>query len=100
KVSVTSPPRQPQDPVSPRNAPYLAIGLLLGLVLGVQGAVVRDAFDHRVRGERDAAGILGAPVLGRIAEHRRVAKHPLVMMDDPSSDPAEAYRELRTNLRA
>jgi succinoglycan biosynthesis transport protein ExoP len=98
-VTVTSPPRLPTDPVSPRKPLYLAFGLLLGLVVGVGGAVVRDILDRRIRSDDDAGTIAGAPVLGRIAEDPDAEKRPLIAVHDPFSVGAEAYRQLRTNLR-
>lgn len=99
KISVTSPARLPSQ-VSPKKPLYLTLGVLLGLILGIGGAVLREAFDSRIRSDRDAVAIAGAPVLGRIAEYRGAKKHPLIMENDPSSVGAEAYRRLRTNIRA
>lgn len=99
KVSVTSEAQLPTDPVSPRKPLYLGFGLLLGLVLGTGGAVLREALDDRIRGEDDAAAIVGAPVLGSIAEDPDAETRPLIVVDDPLSLRAEAYRQLRTNLR-
>jgi succinoglycan biosynthesis transport protein ExoP len=100
KVSVTSPARLPTSPISPHKPLYLTLGVLLGLTLGVGGAVMREALDNRIRDEHDATSLAGAPVLGRITERRKAKKRPLVMLNDPSSPEAEAYRQLRTNLRA
>jgi len=100
KVSVTSQAREPTSPESPRKPLYLALGALLGLIVGTGAVVLRDALDTRIRDEHDAAALAGAPVLGRITEQRRAKKRPLVMVNDPSSPEAEAYRQLRTNVRA
>jgi succinoglycan biosynthesis transport protein ExoP len=100
KVSVTSPAREPTSPESPRKPLYLALGVLLGLILGTGAVVVRDLLDNRLRDEHDVATLAGAPVLGRIIEQRKAKKRPLVMVNEPSSPEAEAYRQLRTNLRA
>jgi succinoglycan biosynthesis transport protein ExoP len=99
KVSVTSPARLPTDPVSPRKRLYLAVGILAGLMLGVGGALVREGLDKRIRSDDDAT-VLGAPVLGRIGDYRKAKKRPLVVASNPFSASAEAYRQLRTNLRA
>jgi polysaccharide biosynthesis transport protein len=99
KVSVTSEAQLPTAPVSPRKVFYLMFGALFGLALGVGGAVLREALDDRIRDEDDAAAIVGAPVLGSIAEDPDVKRRPLIVADDPASVRAEAYRRLRTNLR-
>jgi succinoglycan biosynthesis transport protein ExoP len=100
KVSVTSPAQLPTAPVSPRKALYLVLGMLLGLVVGVGAAVIREALARRIRNAEDAAAITGLPVLGSIAEQRRAQRQPLVMMENPGSARAEDYRRVRTNLHA
>jgi succinoglycan biosynthesis transport protein ExoP len=99
KVSVTSQAQLPTEPVSPRKVFYLAFGALFGLALGIGGAVLREALDDRVRDEDDAAAIASAPVLGSIAEDPDAARRPLIVVEDPFSVRAEAYRRLRTNIR-
>jgi capsular exopolysaccharide synthesis family protein len=100
KVSVTSEAQLPTDPVSPRKLLYLLLGGLLGVVLGIGGAVLREALSTRIRAEDDAAAIADAPVLGGIANDRHAGREPLVVMSDPSSVRAEAYRRLRTNIHS
>jgi succinoglycan biosynthesis transport protein ExoP len=99
KVSVTNQAQLPTNPISPRKFRFLGLGGLLGLVLGIGGTVLREALDNRIRGEDDAAAIVGAPVLGSIAEDPDAESRPLIVANDPSSVRAEAYRRLRTNLR-
>jgi len=99
QVIVTRPARLPANPVSPQKPSYLALGVLFGLAVGVGGAVLRHALDHRIRNDADASGTAGAPVLGRIAEHPDQEMSP-VMVGDPLSAGAEGYRALRANLRA
>jgi succinoglycan biosynthesis transport protein ExoP len=98
KVSVTSRAQLPTSPAAPNTPLYLVLGVMLGLVLGVGGAVLREVLDDRVKGEDDAAAITGAPVVGSIPEHRDADDRPLIVADDPLSVGAEAYRRLRTNL--
>ncbi len=100
KVSVTSPARLPTDPVSPNKPLYLAFGLLFGLVVGTAGAVLREELNSRIRSDADAAATAGAPVLGRIPKQRNAGTRPLIQFDDSRSAGAEAFRQLRTNLRA
>jgi succinoglycan biosynthesis transport protein ExoP len=99
KVSVTSQAQLPTEPVSPRKVFYLAFGALFGLALGIGGAVLREALDDRIRDEDDAAAIASAPVLGSIAEDPDAGRRPLIVVEDPFSVRAEAYRRLRTNIR-
>ncbi len=89
-------------PTSPESLPkglYLAAGALLGLILGVALAALRELLDRRIRDDEAAEVIAGAPVIGHIPRDSRASKRPLVVLDDPDSPEAEAYRRLRTNLR-
>jgi polysaccharide biosynthesis transport protein len=100
KVTVTSRGEVPTHPVSPKKALTLVLGGFLGLVLGLGGAVLREALNRRIRSEDHAATVADAPVLGSIVEDPHADTRPLVVVDDPASVAAEAYRRLRTNLRA
>jgi len=56
----------PDKPVAP-NRPLIVLGALCGgLIVGVAVAMVIDMTDTSVRGEREAARILGVPVLAGI----------------------------------
>lgn len=100
ELRVTSPAVEPTSPESPPTALYIFAGALLGLGLGVSAAVLREILDRRVRDDEDAGAIAGAPVLGHIPHDADADARPLVVVDDPDSPEAEAYRRLRTNLRA
>jgi capsular exopolysaccharide synthesis family protein len=98
KVSKTQSAVLPKDPVSPRVALNLALGLLVGLGLGVGGAIVRDGLDRTISGRTQAHQIAGAPVLGAVADEPDLAGKPLIT-HDAFSGRAEAFRQLRTNIR-
>jgi len=97
KVSVTSPPQLPTQPISPRKSLFVLLGALLGLVLGVGGAVLREAFRRRIRDGDEAKAVAGVPVLGHLLKPSNDPDR-LVALHDPMSGQAEAYRRLRTNL--
>ena len=84
-------------PQPKRNA---LLGALLGGVLGVALALLAEALDRRVRSEKEIEEILGLPLLGRLSRpSRRLRKNrQLVMMREPTSVQAEAFRKLRTSL--
>lgn len=100
KVSVTSQAQLPTGASSPRKLEYLALGIIAGLVLGIGGAVFREATDRRIRSEDEAAETAGAVVLGSVAERASRKARPPVVVAQPSSARAEAYRRLRANLGA
>jgi succinoglycan biosynthesis transport protein ExoP len=98
-VAVSSPAELPRTPESTSKAFYLVGGVLLGLVLGMGGAVLREMFDRRIKDYVSIEAVAGAPVLGYIPRDRYAASRPLVVVEDSLSIEAEAYRRLRTNLR-
>ena len=85
------------QPKTVRNA---ALGAALGLLLGIGLAFLRDALNTRVRNASEVQEILDLPLLACIPEPtwRLRAKNHLVMLSEPMSTAAEAYRILATNL--
>jgi capsular polysaccharide biosynthesis protein len=87
------------DKVRPLTARNALFGLVLGLALGIGIALLRQAFDRRVRSSSEVASILGVPVLGRIPGTLR----PVPGKGKPaagSDAEAEALRLLRLNVEA
>lgn len=99
KLTVTNDASLPAAPSSPRPKINLALGLLIGLALGVGAAVLRETLDTTVKGKDDLQRITGATPLGIIAHDPDVAKRPLVVQIEAQSPRAETFRQLRTNLR-
>lgn len=99
KVSVVRQADLPQAPVSPRPKLNLALGLLVGLAVGVGAAVLRETLDTTIKGVETIQDELGQPTLGVIAFDPDAAKRPLIVQNNPQSTRAEAFRQLRTNLQ-
>jgi polysaccharide biosynthesis transport protein len=76
------------------------IGVLLGFGLGLGLVFLIEAVDTRVRSGEELTERLGLRLLGRIPEpSRRLRSNAdLVMVVEPESVDAEAFRMLRTNL--
>jgi Mrp family chromosome partitioning ATPase/capsular polysaccharide biosynthesis protein len=86
------------QPETVRNA---LLGLVVGLVLGLGLAFLREALETRVRTTKEVSvGLGGLPLLGRLPRPpKRLQKSErLVMLEDPASAQAEAFRMLRANL--
>ncbi|WP_138443883.1 polysaccharide biosynthesis tyrosine autokinase [Sinomonas susongensis] len=89
----------PSAPVTPNVPINVALGLLVGLALGIGAAVLRHTLDNRIRSDSDVQAISPAPILGGITYDAKAPKRPLIVQDDPRSPRAEAFRTLRTNLQ-
>jgi succinoglycan biosynthesis transport protein ExoP len=96
KVTVVSSPTVPTAPVSPKKTTNLALGVVLGLLLGLGMALLRDMLDTSIKNEKDCAQVTDATVIGGIGFDPEASKHPLIVQADPHSPRAEAFR---TNLQ-
>jgi succinoglycan biosynthesis transport protein ExoP len=92
----------PSDPASPRPIVYLAAGLMLGLLIGVLAAVVRDRKDDRVRGVADLEQALGAPVLAEAdsSDGGSAKAKSLIAVSASRGEEADAYRTVTTTVTA
>jgi capsular exopolysaccharide synthesis family protein len=97
-ATLVTPAPVPLTPSGTHRSILLAIGALLGLLLGIGTAFVRDRADDGVRDRADFERCLGAPVLVTLPRLRRDAQPASVFRDAPLSSTAEAYRYLRVRL--
>lgn len=86
--------------IRPRPTKYGLLGLGLGLVLGIGLALLRDAFDTRLRTPDQISHLLQLPLLARVPPPPRQLQRDarLAMIAEPTSHSADAYRRLRMNL--
>jgi Mrp family chromosome partitioning ATPase/capsular polysaccharide biosynthesis protein len=101
--SVASVLRQADGTVltQPKTLRNGALGLVVGLVLGLGLVFLWEALETRARtAEEVSARLGGLPLLGRVPKPpKRLRKaEKLVMLEDPTSVRAEAFRMLRANL--
>lgn len=87
------------SPVSPKPVFNAAMGLILGLLVGLGLAILRQKLDTRINSIEDLTEVTKAPVLGSIIHDPDVAKTPLVSDVASHSARAEAFRVVRTNLQ-
>lgn len=94
---VITPATTPGSPASRSVVRNTALGLLVGLALGLAAAFIRNRFDQEVGGAVDIAQVLGVPILGTIPDRRNQTAR-LVMTDAPESAAADAFRRLRASF--
>ncbi|HEX3622558.1 MAG TPA: polysaccharide biosynthesis tyrosine autokinase [Acidimicrobiales bacterium] len=102
-AQLVTPATVPSSPVEPQPVRTGVIALILGLVLGIGFAVLREFLDDSVKGKDDFERVAsGVPVLGLIpviSAWRGKEDPYLVSIADPTSPAAEAYRTLRTSIQ-
>lgn len=98
-LSIIKPATAPSSPSGPNTKLNLTLGCVVGLVLGIGIAVLRSAFDNRIRGESDLRQVSSAALLGGISFDQDATKKPLLTQAAPQSPRAESFRQLRTNLQ-
>jgi succinoglycan biosynthesis transport protein ExoP len=101
-LELVTPATEPTSPSSPKPAQDALLGVLAGLVLGLGAAFFRDSLDDTLTSGEAIERVSGAPVLATVPivpSWRKKAGRALVAANDPTSQPAEAYRSLRTSLQ-
>lgn len=99
KATIVDRATLPDTPVSPKPTRNLALGLVLGLLLGVGVALLRDLLDTTVKTTDDLAAATAAPVLGTIPFDTSARERALVTSLESHAPRVEAFRVLRTNLQ-
>ena len=99
KATIVDPANLSDTPVAPKPVRNIALAVMLGLLLGIGLAVIRELLDTTVKGPDDIGELTEAPVLGGILFDNDAPKHPLLTDLSPHSPRAEAFRILRTNLQ-
>jgi capsular exopolysaccharide synthesis family protein len=99
KATTVDAASEPTSPVSPDPVRNLVLGFILGLLLGVGLALLREFLDASVKSGEDVAAITEAPLLGAISFDNTVRSRPLVTELDSHAPRVEAFRVLRTSLQ-
>ncbi|MBS9375460.1 polysaccharide biosynthesis tyrosine autokinase [Rhodococcus sp. B50] len=89
----------PSSPVTPKTTRNVALGLAVGLLLGIALAVLRDRLDNTIKDRNAVEDIAGTGVVGVIPLDKARHEEPAIVFADANSGDAEAYREMRTNLQ-
>jgi len=91
----------PYEKHKPKLRNNLAFGLLLGLMLGMGAAFLREFMDDSLKGSDEVERVTGLPVLGLLPNIKGQSDDQIALLAhaDPRSPLAEAIRSLRTSLK-
>ena len=90
----------PSSPVKPKKPIILAIGILVGLMLGSFYGYVREFLDDSVKTKEDIERLSTIPVIGIIPKiSKRKLKKNILSFREQNSVFAEAIRKIRANLQ-
>jgi polysaccharide biosynthesis transport protein len=108
-TDIIAPATVPEEPISPKVLLNLAIGTIMGLLLGIGTALLLEALDNSVKTVKEDQDIFDLTVLGTIptmegSEKVNVkslerTRPQLPVRDEPRSAVSEAYRMLQANLK-
>jgi capsular exopolysaccharide synthesis family protein len=99
RVIVEQRAKIPDEPVVPKKARNLFLGVVLGGILGLGLGFLRDRLDDTVK-DRDAVEqITGASTVGVVPFDKSRELEPAISFESDNSAAAEAFRKLRTNLQ-
>jgi polysaccharide biosynthesis transport protein len=90
-------PLTPELPSGPRKLVFAAVGGFLGLLLGMVALVTAELSDRKVRDANAAIRATGTPLLATVPAIENPGDG-MVLMTDPASAGAEAFRRLRVVL--
>ena len=92
----------PTSPSSPKTSRNTALGLILGLLLGIGIAFLLERFDRRIREPKDLEKVYGLPLLGVVPESSALQRsgggQGLPGAALPSGE-SEAFHLIRADLR-
>lgn len=89
------PPFEPSAPNIPR---ILLISLLIGVLVGAAGTVVKQSMDTRIRRREDVTAISSLPIVAVLPGLKGTSADGLASRDAPTSAASDGFRHLRTSL--
>lgn len=84
--------------IAPRPSRNIAIAIVLGLILGLVAAFLREHFDRGLRTREDVERAFGLPVIGQVPFPTK-GKESRTVAWDGRGEIAEAFRSVRANLQ-
>ncbi len=99
KATIVDAAELPTTPTTPQPLRNMVLAGVLGLLLGLGAAIIKELLDSTVKSPQDVADAADVPVMGNIAYDPAAAKRPLVTTLDLHNPRLEAFRVLRTNMQ-
>ncbi len=88
----------PEYPIKPKRQLIVLVGLILGFILGIAQAFLRNFLDDTIKNDEDIKRGTDIPQIGIIPKFGKEGETPMVF-ESPKSAAAEAFRNIRTNLQ-
>ena len=88
----------PELPIKPKKKLIVLVGMILGLILGIALAFLRAFLNDKIGSEEDVLHGSSVPIVGFIPSIKEDNEKVKVFLS-PKSALAEAFRNLRTNLK-
>ena len=101
-LELVTPAIAPGSPSSPKPAEDALLGVIAGLAIGIAAAFLRDTLDDTLNSGDAVERVIDAPVLATVpmvSSWRKKTRPVVIAVSEPTSQPAEAYRSLRTSLQ-
>lgn len=97
-IAIVEPAVAPSAPISPRVLRNTTLAVIIGLMLAAGLVFLKEILDDSVRDPNLLVEQLGLPILGAIARAPESDNGKPIVVAQPRSPVAEAYRALRTNI--
>jgi capsular exopolysaccharide synthesis family protein len=101
-ISILEVARANPSPVRPNRSQSFGIAVVIGLMLGLGGAMLIDWMDQRIRSTSEVTALLNLTVLGTVPHMVGKATHTergQAIHLHPTSAVAESYRTIRTGIQ-
>ena len=98
-ITVVEPATPPDRPVRPRVLMNTLLAAIIGGMIGVGAVFLIEYLDDTVKSPDDISRISSVSTLGIIAKSKNGDDSGIVVLEDPRSPIAEAYRTVRTSIQ-
>ncbi len=89
----------PTAPVSPKPLMTIGLGAIIGLLVGLAAAWLRETLDTSIKTVDEVQKLTGAALLGSVFYDPEAGRRPLISGLSPHAPRVESFRVLRTNLQ-